>query len=194
MSSDQNNKTKFKRFIAGLKIGWNKPLLPAKFNAFHNYPIIRIFRVIGGLSVLTVLLNKHILLLSPLKIIILVLASFHLIYIIVINLLMVIYGISRFFSDDLDVKNSPLDAFATLGAKSIYCWKVGCKLGFSGIGIVGAAVIADNVLEGGGNEKVFTPLLGKGLNFFIKGQSVDETYATLNKELQNINNTRKEVD
>jgi hypothetical protein len=37
-------------------------MLPAKVIAFNNYPLVRIFRVVGGLSVLTVLLKKHLLL------------------------------------------------------------------------------------------------------------------------------------
>lgn len=48
----------FQRFATGLKHGWHTPMLPAKVIAFNNYPLVRIFRVVGGLSVLTVLLKK----------------------------------------------------------------------------------------------------------------------------------------
>lgn len=51
------------------------------------------------------------------------------------------YGISRFFTGELNVRYSPLDNFST---------------------------IADIVLEEGGNEKIFTPLLGKSLSFIKK--------------------------
>ena len=194
MKNNQIKGTKFQRFFAGLKIGFHKPMLPSKINAFHNHPLIRIFRVVGGLSVVTVLLNKHVLLFFPLSTIILLLALTHIIYLVIINLIMVIYGITRFFTDELNVRNSPLDSFASLGVKFLYCWKVGCKLGSSGIGLVGASVIVDNVLEGGGNEKVFTPLLGKGLNFFINGTPADDMYANINKDLRNLKTTREKVD
>ena len=170
----KNNKTKFQHFVTGLKIGWNKPMLPPKIDAFNCYPVIRIFRVVGGLSVVTVLLKKHLLFFLPFKYIVLFLAITHITYIVIISLIKVIYRISRFFTDELNVINSPLNSFATLGTKFLYCWKVGCQLGSTGIGLVGPSVIADNVLEGGGNEKIFTPLLGKGLNFFIKGKPADE--------------------
>lgn len=78
------------------------------------------------------------------------------------------YGISRFFTGELNVRYSPLDNFSTLGTKLIYCWKVCCILGSSGISLLGAAVIADIVLEEGGNEKIFTHLLGKSLSFIKK--------------------------
>jgi hypothetical protein len=46
---------KIKDFIFGLKRGFNMPLLPEKIMIFHNSPLIRIFRVIGGLSILACL-------------------------------------------------------------------------------------------------------------------------------------------
>lgn len=50
-----NKKTIFQRLLIGLKVGWNAPVLPPKVLNFHNNPLIRIFRVIGGISILTVL-------------------------------------------------------------------------------------------------------------------------------------------
>lgn len=156
----KKNKTRFQHFVDGLKIGWNKPMLPPKIDALKNYPIVIIFRVVGGLSVLTVLFKKHLLLLLPLQYLILFLAITHITYIVVISLIKIFYGISRFWSDELNVRNSPLNSFATLATKFLYCWKVGCQLGSSGIGLIGASVIADNVLEGGGNEQNFYTFIG----------------------------------
>ena len=42
------------RIWKGLKNEWNTPMLFNKIITFNNHPIVRIFRVIGVLSVLTV--------------------------------------------------------------------------------------------------------------------------------------------
>ncbi len=44
-----NKKTFFKCIVAGLKVGWNAPVLnpPPKVLNFNNHPFIRVFRVIG---------------------------------------------------------------------------------------------------------------------------------------------------
>lgn len=61
----KNKKTLFQRFVIELKYGWNTPMLLNKLIVFNNYPLVRIFRVIGGLSVIIVLLKKHLLLWLP---------------------------------------------------------------------------------------------------------------------------------
>jgi len=71
-------------------------MLPPKIDALNNYPGVIIFRVVGGLSVLTVLFKKHLLLLLPLQYLILFLAITHITYIVVISLIKIFYGISRF--------------------------------------------------------------------------------------------------
>jgi len=52
------NKSLFKRFIIGISKGWNTPTLPDKLLIFNNHPLVRIFRVLGGLSYL-ILLGKN---------------------------------------------------------------------------------------------------------------------------------------
>ena len=46
-----NKKTLYERILIGLKLGWNLPSLPLSVSNFHNYPLVRIFRVIGGVSI-----------------------------------------------------------------------------------------------------------------------------------------------
>ena len=43
-------KTKLQRFIYGIKLGIKLSLLPKSVEKFHNYPLTRIFRVLGGIS------------------------------------------------------------------------------------------------------------------------------------------------
>ena len=45
-------KSKFQRFLYGVKLGWNLYTLPDSVNIFHNYALVRIFRVIGGISII----------------------------------------------------------------------------------------------------------------------------------------------
>ena len=176
--------------MIGIKHGWNKSLLPPKVLNFHNYPLVRIFRVVGGLSILTVLLKKHLLLYLPLQYLILFLAFIQITYIVIISLIKIFYGISRFWTDELDIKNSPLDYLATLSTKLLFCWKIGCQIGSTGIGLAGASVITDTILEAGGQEKVFTPLIGKGVKFFIGGKPADNLFIDINKDIKNIENSK----
>lgn len=190
----KNNKSVLSRIWLGIKIGWKTPLLPPKIMSFHNYPLIRIFRVIGGLSVVTVLFKKHLLLFIPLQYLILFLAFIQVSYIVIISIIKIFYGISRFWTDELNVKNSPLDNFATLTTKMLYCWKIGCQVGSAGIGLAGTSVIADTILEAGGQEKVFTPLIGKGVKFIIGGRSADSLYVDINNDLKNLKISQTKFD
>ena len=40
-----------KRVIKGAKVGYNLETLPSSVNSFHMNPIVRVCRVIGGLSI-----------------------------------------------------------------------------------------------------------------------------------------------
>lgn len=187
-------KTKFHRFVSGLKQGWNTPVLPEKFITFNNYPLVRIFRVIGGLSVLAVLLGKHLLLWLPLQYIILFIAFLHISYFVLINTTKVFYGIYKLLRGDLNVRNSPLDRLASITGNVLYCWKIGCYVASSGVSLAGASVIADTILEAGGQEKMFTPLLGKGVKFWIKGKPVDNLFTEIDNKVRNIKDTKEKFE
>lgn len=191
---NENKKTLYQRFIIGIKHGWNTPMLPDKVLAFNNYPLVRIFRVIGGLSVLTVLLKKHLLLFLPLQYLILLIAFLHISYFVIINFMKVFYGMYKLWKGDLNVKNSPLDRFASLSGNLLYCWKVGCYVASSGISLAGASVVADTILEAGGQDKVFTPLLGKGIKLFVKGKQVDILYTEIDNSVKNMKDSKKRLE
>ena len=182
-------KTLLQRFITGAKLAWNTPILPDKVNAFNNHPLIRVFRVVGGLSVLTVLLKKHLFFL-PLQYLILFLAFIHISYFVVINIIKVIYGIHKLRSGDLNVRNSPLDRFASFTGKLLYCWKIGCYAGSTGVGLATSSVVADTILEAGGQEKVFTPLIGKGVKLLVGGKPADSLFTEIDRDIKNIKETK----
>lgn len=191
---NENKKTLFKRFVIGLKHGWNTPMLPNKVIAFNNYPLVRIFRVIGGLSVITVLLKKHLLLFLPLQYLILFIAFLHISYFVIINFIKVFYGVYKLWKGDLNVRNSPLDRFASLTGNLLYCWKVGCYVASSGVSLAGASVIADTILEVGGQDKVFTPLIGKGVNLLVRGKPVDTLFTEIDNSVKNVKDSKKKLD
>lgn len=83
----KNNKTLLQWFIIGAKLAYNTPVLPYKVSTFKNHPLIRVFRVEGGLSVFTVLLKKHLLLFLSILYLILFLALLHIFYIFVISII-----------------------------------------------------------------------------------------------------------
>lgn len=76
-----------KKIINDLKIAWNIPVLPDKILIFHNNIIIRIFRVIGGISVI-IWLGKFY---GDYNIIVFPLAMLHFIYIIFISFTKMVY-------------------------------------------------------------------------------------------------------
>ena len=94
-------------------------------------------------------------------------------------------------SDKLNVKNSPLDRFASITGKLIYCWKYGCQAGSAGLGLVGTSFLIDSMLEAGNQEKVFTPLISKGVKFIVKGKSADQILQDIHKNVKNLEESKK---
>lgn len=103
------------------------------------------------------------------------------------------YMINFWFEGKLEVRNSPTDKLATAAAKLFHCWKIGCEIGSTGLGIVGTGFLLYQILESGGKPKVFTPLIGSGVNFIIGGQQVSGTavYEEITKDLERMENLKK---
>jgi len=81
-------------FVLGLKKGLSIPTLPPKINQLYYNPLMRIFRVIGGICILLVLTNQF--LIFSYKIIrftILFIASIHAIFIVIIFIIKIVYSI-----------------------------------------------------------------------------------------------------
>nr|YP_010164176.1 hypothetical protein K8J96_mgp02 [Metarhizium album]QRK27498.1 hypothetical protein [Metarhizium album] len=188
-------KSYLKRVIVGFKHAWNIPSLPKNVLYFHNHIFTRMFRVIGGISIIGFLSGsaKSYLftndILWPLYYLVLFLALIHFIYIIAIKIIKTIHMIKVWKSGKLEVRNSPLDKFATSAAKLFHCWKFGCEVGSAGLGLVGSGFLIDQILEAGGQKKVFTPLIGNGVYFLVKrqvpeGQSLLDEIKRQTKDLE----------
>ena len=124
-------------------------MLPESVMKIHNHSFVRVFRVVGGISILMVLSKNHLWLFVPFKFIVLFLALLHFIYITCISRIKLIHGFKVLRSDKLDVRNSPMDQFASLTGKLLFCWKYGCQAGSAGLGLVGTSFLIDSMLEAG---------------------------------------------
>ena len=111
-NNKRNKKNIMTRIFTGIKVGWNAPMLPPKVLSFHNHYFTRIFRVIGGISVITFLSKKYLLFIYPFNYVVLLFALLHFMYIATISIIKLFYGIKVLKSDKLEVRNSPIDKLA----------------------------------------------------------------------------------
>lgn len=120
------------RFYIGVKKGLFTPTLPYHIIQLNNNPFIRIFRVLGGLSILLILTHRldylgDGLLYFYALVLCTVLAILFSFYLIFLTYHRIKHMIKVFKSDELDVRNSPLDRFASIAARIILCSKGFCE-------------------------------------------------------------------
>src|SRR5271154_1808792 len=112
-----------KRLFTGFKKGYQTPTLPNHILQIKSYLIIRMLRFIGGLSFLLLVGKSH--LNYPIYVLYsaLFFTSIFTIYHFIISYYRIkhIYNILK--SNELDIKNSPIDRLATLGARALLCFK-----------------------------------------------------------------------
>lgn len=158
------NKNLFTRIKTGIKKGALTPTLPENILNFQSKPIIRIIRVIGGISCLS-LLGKNLISLTGFYIYIaifftLIFWIYHL-YIAIIRVKHIKFLIK---SNELDIRNSPFDRLATLVAKAVLCSKGICETAQPVGTTLGLMLGIDEALKAANRPKIFTPLLGGALN------------------------------
>lgn len=158
-----------KSIILGIKKGYNIPSLPNSITIFYNNIFIRIFRFIGGISVLTVLFKKHLILPEYLQNIILIIALLQISLFFIITLIRIFYGLNKLINhpNEFEVRNSPIDLLATHLGKLVYCAKIGCAVTGGSVALLTAGQTLDGVLEEAGHEKVFNPLFAKAYNKLV---------------------------
>lgn len=186
--SQEINWTSIKK---GFIKGFNMPLLPDSISKIYNLPLIRILRVIGGISAVLVLSKNYIYLPDILHWPVLILGLLQLIQMTVISMIKIVYAIRKLIKnpEEFEVRNSPLNKYATQLANLIYCWKVGCTVVGGGVGVIGGGVVIDQVLEAGGQSKVFLPFMGRGIKFILgngTNQDVTTVYENIKRNLQEL--------
>jgi hypothetical protein len=142
--------------------------LPTKVETFHNNPFTRIFRVLGGISIILFLSSPSITILDNFYIhwSIFSLAMLHFSYIIIISFIKLWYLIYMWKNKKLEVRNSPLDHVASLALKLAACVKGVCIAGGAGATVLGLGFGTDKLLEESGNPPFFKKTVGKSLGNF----------------------------
>jgi len=156
----------FTRTWIGVKKGLLTPNLPPEILEFQKKPLIRIFRVVGGLSYLFILGRDYISFLSTFYSLVLFCLSFFFailffIYHIYISYHRIKYTRYLLKSGALDVRNSPLDKYLTMLGRVLVCAKSACDTAAPvGLGL-GLMLGADQTLKEvvAAQDKLFLVLL-----------------------------------
>jgi len=143
-----------------------------------------------------VLFKKHTLFPSILECLILFLALIQMIQITIISFIKLSFGIRKLWKnpDEFEVRNSPMDRVASLTVKLFYCWKVGCQVGSGGVSLLGTSVLIDTVLDASGQEKIFQPLMAKGIQGLIGGRKTQTIYEELQEKINKFNLAKRRFE
>jgi len=173
-----------KNIILGFKHAWSIPSLPQKINDFYSHIFTRIFRFIGGVTVLITVMKiydniqLHNYFNETLCNIIItstyLYASIFIVFILTINLIKIIYTIFLLVKKPktFEVRNSPLNLFASQIANILTCIKIGCIATGTTAAVVAGGVTFDTLIEKSGRSPIFIPMMGEGLNLILGKPSV----------------------
>lgn len=187
------NKNFFKRLKIGISKGWNTPTLPQHLLTLQLHPLIRIFRVIGGISILLILTKRVNYFNSFVLYLVVLISIFYTFYVLYIGYyrLKHIYKIMR--SKDLEIRNSPLDKFATLASKLIFCVKGACDTA-APLGVaLGVMAGFDTILEHKGKEPIFLPFIAEVILPDSEEQKIYKERKNLLKDIKEIDSKYKEL-
>jgi len=195
-------KTIFYRLKIGIIKGFETPNLPMHIIKLQLHPLIRIFRVLSGISLLLILTKK----IYNFHEVFLYLAVFNSIMFFVYHLYISYYRIKHIKSiiknKDLEIRNSPLDKLASIAAKLIFCLKGACDQA-APIGIsLGIMSGIDTMLEYKGRNAVFLPFIVDALKpdsdaekiykerrkLFIETNKLDNNFTYLKEYKETIDN------
>jgi len=191
-----NKKTIWQRIWLGIKHAWNLPSLPISVERVHNYYLTRIFRVIGGISIVLFLsspnwIEKN----SYLYWIVLILALLHFLYIFIISIIKMWYITYLWRNNKLEIRNSPVDHIVSLTLKLATCIKGACVAGGAGATVLGLGFGADKLLEQAGYTPVFTRIVGNQVGNILHhlGYEGNKEYLELQKRMLEIERRTKNI-
>ena len=134
---------------------YNISFLPYKIETLYNTMLMRIFRVVGGFSLILIISGKYNLFFEILHPVIFVLGIIQSILISIIFLIKLVYGLYIIIKKPelFEVRNSPLNAYATRIAKLLACAKYNCQSVGLSIGVLAGALSIDTFLESIGTHQ-----------------------------------------
>ena len=191
-----NNKSISSRIWKGIKLGWNLPSLPESVSKFHNHPLVRILRVIGGISIILFLSSPKWIGNSYLYWIIFTLAMMHFLYITSISFIKIYYIIHLWRNKKLEVRNSPLDEVASLTFKLAACIKGACVTGGASATVLGLGFGADKLLEEAGSAPFFKKAVGNQLGNILAsfGYQGNNEYLELQRRMLEVKQRTSNMD
>lgn len=193
-NNNSNNKKKINNFprFNLVKLGlikvYQTPTLPAHIISLNNYIFMRIFRVIGGICLLLTLSKKIFDFNEYIVYLVIVINLLFLIYQFILLLYRIINIYKILKSDQLDVRNSPINKYVTMLTKGLLCIKGACEGGILTGTVLGTGIAFDWALESANKEKVFSPLVG---NIIEKLTGADSLTSEQKKQLGQLNLIKK---
>ena len=187
-------RTLFKRFIIGLKVGWNTPTLPDNILKLQLHPLVRIIRVLGGISTLYLLSNKA----SQYSIYIFYFAFFFFLLFFIYYIYISYHRIKHIYktlkSDKLDEKftfRSFLLVFLLvflLCAKGVcdHVQPVGVAMGIL-LGIDTSLIMADQ-------KPIFGPILGSAIKTVLPNEVKTKVSDLIKEPISQIERNNREIN
>jgi hypothetical protein len=92
-----------------------------------------------------------------------IIASVHVTQVMIIFIIKTIYSLYTLIykKEIFEVRNSPLNKYASILSKALYCLKFGCTATGAGASFIAGGMAYDAVLEEAGRERRFLPFIGK---------------------------------
>lgn len=115
-----------------------------------------------------------------------IIAFIQFIQIFIISVWKIIFGINKilYHKEEFEVRNSPLNRLASITSNLLYCWKIGCQVGSGGLSILGSSMLVDTALEAADHDKIFEPIITKGINSMIGSNANKDEFANITKKLK----------
>jgi hypothetical protein len=187
---------KLKKNLSDLKSGvikvYKTPTLPHHVQNINNRNYMRIFRVLGGVCLLLTISKK----VFDFNEYIIYLTIFIDVLFLIYQFILQIYRIRNIYrilrSNKLDIRNSPLNKFATIFTKGLLCVKGVCEGGIFTGTLLGTGIAYDWALEAANREKVFAPLVGKFIQNIIVMDSLTPQQMQQLEELRLVKKTTEE--
>lgn len=155
-----------KIYILAAQKGLLTPSLPEDILKFQLHPIIRVLRVLGGLSTLFLITDRVQQYSLPIYyyVIAMIITFMFFIYHMYITYHRIKHIRYLLKSDKLDIRNSPLNRLATICSKILLCAKGACETAAPVGSLLGFMGGVDAVRQSKGHEPIFLPFLG---NMFL---------------------------
>lgn len=150
----------WQELIKGLKLGWNIPLLPEKLYIIYNHPIRITSNFIGIICIVTVFINKHLLLPLVFKYILLALALIECIDIFNKSILELKYGFKTLVEYNFYIESYFFSYITKYASMLFYLIKLGYSAYLLSLSSLLYFTIINSLLEMINLNEAFTLLLG----------------------------------